>query len=258
MFVKRRLQHLPHRGFVTNHPRAGRGIDKAFWRVQHRVGEKAVQPQAGLGAGPGERDNGRSAKVPIGIFCSEDQQYIRSWALVSAFTSKHQFKISADKKDERNEEAGRLLTASNVGLSVKVEDTHFEILLDNKSTSVLGNLRVEYCIFYEQDHPDGEEKGVLCGKVEIDKLYPKSVKTLRTETVSTYKSDLKSGYEYRSGAGSLHQGDVDGIWIRVYMSDADGKQSVREYSYPEDLSDKRQWTTTSVDAGINKTSTSRR
>jgi hypothetical protein len=197
-----------------------------------------------------ERDNRRTAKVPITVFCEADQTYIRGWEVSRVFDSKAQFKISVNKIDKRNEEAGRKLNQQSSGVEYEVEDIHYEILLDNRSAVTLSDLSLEYCIFYEQDRPAGEDEGVLCGSFKIDEARSKSKQALKTDAVSVYKSQVKGGYVYRNSAPDIHRGDVDGIWVRISMKR--GKERViREYAEPEALTERRRWMKESVAAGIN-------
>ncbi|MCK5675887.1 MAG: hypothetical protein KAH99_02610 [Verrucomicrobia bacterium] len=51
-----------------------------------------------------ERDNRRTTKVPITIFCETDQIYIREWKIFRCFMTDRYFKISAKRKKSVNKE----------------------------------------------------------------------------------------------------------------------------------------------------------
>lgn len=197
-----------------------------------------------------ERENHKPAKVPLHIFSDADQAYISNWGAAQAFESKRNFKISAQKRSENNKAASNRLSGRNPVMVYKVEDTHYEILLENRSASMLTDLRVEYCIYYKQDHAGGEGNRTLCGRFELDQSQPKSKASLATDAVSIYQSELSSGYIYAGAESSIHTGEIDGIWIRVYVTIGD-KECLREYLYPDDLSRGRVWKSESSPPGIN-------
>ena len=198
-----------------------------------------------------ERDNRKTMKVPITVFSEADQSYILEWAVLRNFALERLFKISVKRKKNDNEEES--FTSGNKKKAVV--DTHYEILLENKTSSDLKGLKLEYCIYYEQETP-GQSKmirnqGVYCGDLAIDSIASGSKKVLDTESVTTYTEELDSGWYYFSGSGNIQRGDVHGIWIRVHLKLPSGQTRTREMCYPDSLSNSKAWMTSSIKAGAN-------
>jgi len=198
-----------------------------------------------------ERDNRKTAKVPITVFSETDQAYIRDWEVLRNFERGSSFKISAKRKRRDNE--GESFTSHNTKMAV--EDTHYKILIENKSTSGLKGLELKYCIYYEQEK-EGRGKnicdqGVYCGDLAVDSMDPASKKILNTEAVSTFTEELDGGWYNGSGADNVQRGDVHGIWIRIHLKLPSGQTGMREYCYPDSLNNSRAWMTSSIRAGRN-------
>ena len=193
-----------------------------------------------------ERDNRKLVTVKIDIFSEADQTYIRDWDILKNFENESRFKISFKRKEKRNE--GK--SVKSVSTTRKVDDTHYEILLENKAASGLKGINLEYCIYYEQDETGTVEQGVYCGSLAVDSMGPKSKKMLMTEAVSIYKQELDSGYIYTGGEDSTQRGQVHGIKMRVHLKLPSGKKSTRECCFPESIKNKV-WASSSKSVGMN-------
>ena len=197
-----------------------------------------------------ERDNRKTSKVPIGIFCETDQAYIRDWDILNSFATERLFKISIERKMHENEEKSEKL----YNKKITAKDTHYAILLENNSACNFKELELEYCIFYEQEEQgSGKEvnkQGVYCGKIPIDSLKPKSKKTLKTDAVTICKVELDSDWYYGSGSDNVQEGEVHGIKIRVHMTASSGRKETREDFFPKGMKSKV-WATSSERAGMN-------
>lgn len=90
-----------------------------------------------------ERDNRKTSKVPITIFSETDQTYIRGWSVLKDFSTERLFKISVNRKKSDNEEE----SSTTHNKKKAVEDTHYEILLENRSPSGFNGLELEYRIY---------------------------------------------------------------------------------------------------------------
>jgi len=193
-----------------------------------------------------ERDNRKTARVPITIFSEADQAYIRDWEALKCFEKESSFKISVKRKKRDNDkESGK-----TYNIEKDVTDTHYEILLENKSASELKGIKLEYCIYYEQEEGTACNQGVYCGDLSIESINPASSKTLLTEVVSTYTAELDGGWYYTSGSNNAQRGDVHGIWIRVHMKLSSGQTGTRELCYPNSLGNSRDWMSSSVNVGM--------
>lgn len=196
-----------------------------------------------------ERDNKRTAKVPLSIFSDEDQQHIRGWKVNQAFLSESYFKISTTRKKEKGKKRFRNNS------EVNPEKTSYEVALENRSAMDFEIPKVEYCIYYEQEELTQEgmglEEGVLYGTLAMGTMQAKSKKELLTNAVTTYKRELRSDRYYIGGANSVQRGKVRGIWIRVHAKLPSGKTLTREYSQPDTLCEKKKWASSSIDVGLN-------
>ncbi len=205
-----------------------------------------------------ERDNRKTAKVSITVFSEADQIYIREWEVLRSFSIEHLFKISAKRKRVDNETAG----SSDYNSRVEVEDTSYEIVLDNRSGVMMDGLELEYCIYYEQESikSSGQvcDQGVYCGKLSVASTASKSKVALQTEAVSTYIEEMDSNWSYIDDDGNpikaknVQRGDVHGIWIRVHLKLPSGERGMREYCLPDSLNNSKVWKTSSIRAGLNR------
>ena len=132
----------------------------------------------------------------------------------------------------------------------------FELQLENRSETPFEQFEIAYCIFYEQEMAAQSgnrcDQGVYCGKIDVEKMLPRSEKSLRTEPVIIYKTELSDGYYYGSGANSSQRGDVHGIWLRASLSLPNGEKVVRDYCLPDSLPSSYKWRSESVKAGLNQ------
>ena len=194
-----------------------------------------------------ERDNRKTAKVSITVFSETDQAYIRDWGVLRNFVQGSTFKISARRK--RCDNDGE--SDKTHYIEKDVTDTHYEILLENKSVSKLKGIELKYCIYYEQEEGKACNQGVYCGDLPIESINPASSKTLLTEVVSTYTAELSGNARYTSGKSNVQRGDVHGIWIRVHLKLPSGQKGTREFCYPDSLNNSRAWVSSSIRAGMN-------
>lgn len=201
-----------------------------------------------------ERDNKRTAKVPINIFSAEGQQYIRAWEFSKIFLSESSFKISAKRKEVKDEEE----SYSDMIHAKKVENLGYEITLENRSASKIKDLEIEYCIYYEQERASRSkqlcEQGVRCGNLLVEYILPKSNKELRTEAVKVYKAELDADWIYTSGTKNVQRGRVHGIWLRVHMTLPSGEKLTRDYCLPDSLNNSKAWMASTVAVGMNSSS----
>lgn len=202
-----------------------------------------------------ERDNKKVFTVPIFAFSDDDQEYILEWEFNKVFLSDSSFQIDAKRK-KFNKKKGD--SSSWYGYSIdsnKTEAYGYEITLKNRSTSSLDGLKVEYCIFYEQEKSGSgkteEEEGVRCGTLDVTSMSPKSSKELMTEPVVIYTYELDADWSYTDGRDNKISGDVRGVWVRVTKTSDDGKVLVRDFCMPDSLSNSKAWTTSSVHVGKN-------
>jgi hypothetical protein len=199
-----------------------------------------------------ERDNRRTAKVPLSIFSEESQNYICSWKINKLFLTDSGFRISVNRRKSKDEKE----SYQNNRKTRKVEVVHYEILLENRANMELKDLNVEYCIYYEQDQWFDRRKvvvkqGVRCGELSVGTMPSKSKKTLQSEAVKTHKDELSSDRYFLAGESNVQRGKIHGIWIRIHTTLPSGKTLTRNYSVPESLSEKMVWEKSSTNVGLN-------
>ena len=198
-----------------------------------------------------ERDNRKISKVPVTVFSESDQAYIREWEVLRCFSMERFLKVSAKRKQTDNDSK----SYSSSYKSLKVEDTGYEIQIENRSTSNFSGLKLEYCIYYEQDKIQSggniTDQGVFFGDISIDSIASKSKITLQTKTVSTYMKELGSGAVWTDGSENVQRGGIHGLWIRIHMIMPSGEETVRDICFPSSLSNGKAWMTSSIRAGMN-------
>lgn len=205
-----------------------------------------------------ERDNRKQTKVSIGIFSEADQTYIKEWLFARSFMTEGTFKINAKRKQKNKEKEDSYLRSRTV------EDTHYEIILENRAATDLNNLEVEYCIYYEQEevkHNAALEEvlnqGVYFGNSSIESIASRGKVTLKTDAVSIFKDTMDSGVILitldgkSADSDNVQEGEIHGIWIRVHLKLPSGERVTREYLMPNSINKSRKWTESSRRAGLN-------
>jgi len=200
-----------------------------------------------------ERDNRRTSKVPITVFSEVDQAYILEWDASKGFSSASLLKISCDSKvvEEREEKEVGDITYVSGDVEKDFEKTvttferiAYEIQFQNMNKSELKDIRMEYQIYYEQSElvwekkPEAKQKH-FTGKMAIPALPGNSKTPITTESVEIHEDSVnpvpQAGGDQRRGG----KGDVHGIRARLYMKMASGQEMMREFQYPDSLSEKK-------------------
>ncbi len=198
-----------------------------------------------------QRDNRQQATIPLTMLSEKDQDYVRQWDFNKVFLSASSFKIEAKRKKMKDGDGGY----SGYNSAKKVENYGYEVTLQNRSTSTLENLELEYCIYYEQEEykrgGEARKEGVRYGKLDVGTLLPKSERELVTKPVTIYTEELDSDWYYGSGADNKQSGKVRGIWVQVHMVLDDGKKISRNFCLPDSLSGKMAWAKSSRAVGMN-------
>lgn len=199
-----------------------------------------------------QTDNGKTATVPTTVFDEEGQQYISEWSKAQEFMDESAFRIVASRKKHNDDSE----SYGSMNFEQDVEKHSYEITLDNRSAISLKNLKLEYCIYYKQDEVEKyrqvTSEGVLCGKIDVAGLSPKSNQILTTDEVIVYKRTLDADWYYTADVKNVQNGEIEGIWIRMSMTTDTGKTFTRDYCLPDSLHKSRIWTSTPVYAGMNK------
>jgi hypothetical protein len=204
-----------------------------------------------------QKESGRTHNVDPGLFSDEDQTYIRNWLLARGFHSESKFKVSAKRKQFETEREQHVNTYTGIQNSqTTVKEIGYEISLENRIAESLKNLTIEYCIYYEQERAsDGKQvtdDGVKHGVLHIGQLAARAQANVLTDPVKLLRHELNSDWYYYSGSENTQKGKVIGIWLRVHLPLSDGQRITRQYSLPESIKDKKEWSDFNISVGTNR------
>ncbi|MDF7824402.1 lectin-like protein [Pontiellaceae bacterium B12227] len=193
-----------------------------------------------------EKENKRSYTGALSHFSEADQTYVREWHLVKELCTPKRVRIAAKQiqvGDEREIEYHD--NQGNQRCLQTMVNHAYSVTLDNRTSSDLNNLTVEYCIYYEQERPSPHgprtAKGVQCGTLPTGTLAGRTKATDETEHVVLSKRRF---INYNGNA--VLKGKIEGIWIRVFLPLANGQKAMRECSIPKTLMKDRQWATSDI------------
>ena len=161
---------------------------------------------------------------------------------------------------------GNMGGGAEVAATDKYVRYRFDVKIGNRGRVPLRGLEVEYCIFYDQDRavpedngfgvakaPGGgsrsgggvqefymalPEKRVKTGKLSVPFVDPASRRVVSSERVTILNRNAGG-----DGEGELIDldGELKGIWVKVYMMAPDGTRRVREVALPRHLPKRAQW-----------------
>lgn len=198
-----------------------------------------------------EAENKKRAKVPLAALSEKDQAYVIAWASAQDFLSESFFRISLKSREEDGAGKARMSISER-----KVEEVTYEIKLENKSPTDLKGIKIEYCVFYEQEVVKGSSdeclQGICYGSMDVDAIAAHVDKSLSTKKVVIYKEEMNSDYYFTSGRDNVQDGEIHGIWLRASMALPSGERVYRECCIPDNLPKNRRWVTKSVNVGMNK------
>ncbi|MDH3982198.1 MAG: hypothetical protein OES84_04775 [Kiritimatiellaceae bacterium] len=180
----------------------------------------------------------RSVTVPISIFSQKDQDFIREWGRGQSILDK---RLKADISRVNKRDADNCY--GTLASTEVYTDHHFKIEFENRTTSDLEDLDLEYVVYYEQEHHirngrDVENKlGTLCKTEKI------SLPARQTTEFETGKVKL---YTWVTASLKPVDAKMKGIRIRLTLTLSTGEKISREFVYPSSLDDG--WVTKSVNA----------
>jgi hypothetical protein len=180
------------------------------------------------------------------------------WKISQDFLNDDKLRISASRKRSSNKE----LSYETYNSEFTVEDTRYEIVLENKSQMDMNALEIEYCVFYEQEMIESNKQvcsqGVCHGSASMAKLTSGERATALTEKVTIFERELDYYWQYvnavdgsYSDIENVQDGTIHGIWVRVHIQLASGLTRTREYCTPESVAKNKEWSDSSQPVGIN-------
>lgn len=181
------------------------------------------------------REDGQVFNLSISKLTEADQKFISNWSAAKAGPDATEDEKSApDPKKiivgvSRARFSSRTLSKYD-GYTHKHEDWGYSIQVTNHHLRPIENLRVEYNLF-ARTYSDISSPTLITGGKNLKKLRSRDDEVFRTTTAEVCK-------RRDTFYGSNSQGEMRGIWFRVY---ADGKLLI-EQSSPESLMTSEKWT----------------
>jgi len=166
-----------------------------------------------------KRADGKSFQIPIATFGSEDQDYIRDWAIQEALHNASQlFEISAAPNRGASTTANGLMRWGE-GYKVK---------LANQTTLHVLNPTIEYVLF-----------NLKLNASVLKTTGSATLKELPANAETTFDTKNVGVIQYGVGTGDYETANKPiGIWVRVYDSNQD---LLQEWSEPSDLMKTETW-----------------
>jgi hypothetical protein len=198
-----------------------------------------------------ERDDKRKVKVPISVFCGEDQDHIMEWESSQFFYDDSALKIRCDKRRIGQRKEKEWQDVRYVGGEVRkilVNETAYEsVLYDiafySRNEADLTDLRLDYIIYYEQSTISWEKPEVVQktkrAQISIPVIKGRTPTKVETESVEVHSDNVTQGAWVSDRVRTGGEGDVHGLRARLYMKLPSGRELVREFSYPDKLSEER-------------------
>lgn len=185
-----------------------------------------------------ERRDGLSTRVPISLFSTEDQEFIRDWESKNYLKSGIiEIRFSEDESDDS--------TRSSGGIRSTTYDAGYEVILKNAGDRDVSDIKVEYLIFKFTDRVAAKKRSDgkferQKGDLELATLKSRSESRLPTKRFSMLETELESGYVWAGGEAGKSPDSKDkleGIWVKVYVGD----MLIIEQARPESLMRNEPW-----------------
>lgn len=182
------------------------------------------------------RDDGQLFTLAASKLTEEDQNYIKAWVAKqpSRVSAANVGKSSPDPKKilvnlSRGKFETRTITKYDSYIH-KHEQWGYSIQITNQHLQPLGNLRIEYNLF-ARTFADTSTPSVITGSKILEVVGSRRSEVFRTRSAEVCKTkDTYFGYN--------SQGEMRGIWLRIYVDD----QVIIEQSSPESLMKDEKWT----------------
>ena len=111
----------------------------------------------------------------------------------------------------------------------KTKKTNYELTLQNESQANFSDVRAEYCIYREREQKGKEDYiQVIAKKEPLEALNASETKTISLGNPMSFEIS-KNGF----------LNEVVGVRVKIYFSDNEDADIVKEISYPSSLSARR-------------------
>lgn len=186
-----------------------------------------------------KKENGKTASVKPDLFVAADRDYIEQWYIADVFMRNRTFAFKANKK------RGDSWDENDFPHFHEYEEVCYEVILENKAKVSFENLKIEYCLYWNQDkwvekNNVGQEMS-MCGKVDIATLKASSKEIFKTEDAVLYTYNLSGEYVYAGGQEPQLHSEMRGVWLRIIIEFENGQKLVREFSTPDHLMRTVEW-----------------
>lgn len=192
------------------------------------------------------REDHKRYTISLDRFSNDDQAYIRERGHEKTFMHSVVIKPMREKVSPVNENYDERYNPDHI------KSMRYKVVLKNLSCTRFDRVQIEYCLFYRQGECRHRRmifsEGVHCGYLAVDTLSPWAVHLLETEPIVICSDDEKATV---FGSSERVTGEILGIWIRIAAILPTGERITREIRSPGNISRSKEWTTTTVLAGLN-------
>jgi len=176
-----------------------------------------------------QRKGKGSTTVSISLFSEDDQKYIISWNKNKDFLSPQLLKVEFTRNQSKNADTSR----NDSWGEDKCYDCTFSIELENRSSVDFKQVKLEYVIFYTQDHyrnNDNDKKEEKSGRLHAQKTI--NILKKSTTNIETQKLHLTRRKVYRQTNLGFK---MDGIIVKLRLKTDTGEAIYREIKFPDNL-----------------------
>ena len=178
------------------------------------------------------RADGQIFDLPMDRLVQADQRALRAWAKEQAskpqplpagafqvHMSRARFSTETTESDVRLTDG---TTRKNARITTE-EKWGFGLILNNRTSAPLENLRAEYILYATMDdvHKDGKKEGLRQARygVKLDPVPAQGRLDFRTDSVSVSKMRYKGNIVSAATGDNRSRESLHGIWIRIYRGD---------------------------------------
>ena len=182
-------------------------------------------------------ENGRKSTVPVDIFSTEDQTYIREWLLAQEFMNPSRFKIEIQKKKGEKPAPPSDKSSRETNEMKGIESVFYVIKLDNRGLEDLSNLSYEYWISGSRRFkPLSAHK-----KSDTFNLTARDSTVILTDEIPLYRhlssqqdssTDSYGNDTTTTSWNTLSEDKISGIRFKVIFKTQSGNTFTREKYFP--------------------------
>ena len=204
-------------------------------------------------------NEGKQARFKGAQLDDESFKYVRSWAAAQAFKDPAKFRIYVYGPNSVKSWIKRMWRRPPgkvepiLTYETKLERIGYDLKYDNQTGFDLENVRIKYCLFYDQarfdwyqeeravdviTRPCVEEFAILPNEV-TEKMSLKTIVLRNKEHM--YRNDGWMLLKCKQDEGRFFPANFIGMILRIEMIGADGEVVIREMRYPDELSNTYVW-----------------